>query len=165
MSSHLALCFSQESALLFALYKWHCLLIETLSVLFLCFSACTSAWSVDQTPCLPPHSSPSFLHGRVLWCLGFESLEAEFQSLLISRFIVLLAATPGTQCQVLMYLALTFSGQQSHSKIIISWFEWKLGDRWVFFNSIKCFSFLLSTSSVSPSCTTTAWRRKYVKVS
>lgn len=122
--SHLALCFSQEAALLFVLYKWHCLPKETLAVLFLCSSAFASVWRADRTPHLPSHTSSSFLHWRILWCLGCNRLKAEFQGLLFSSFIVLLATMPGTQCQVLGYLALAFGGQQSHSEIIFSWFEW-----------------------------------------
>lgn len=106
--SHLALCFSQEAALLFVLYKWHCLPKETLAVLFLCSSAFASVWRADRTPRLPSHTSSSFLHWRILWCLGCIRLKAEFQGLLFSSFIILLAAMPDTQCQVLGYLALAF---------------------------------------------------------
>lgn len=142
--SHLALCFSQEAALLFVLYKWHCLPKETLAVLFLCSSAFASVWGADRTPRLPSHTSSSFLHWRILWCLGCIRLKAEFQGLLFSSFIILLAAMPDTQCQVLGYLALAFGGQQSHSEIIFSWFEWLFfffSNIFVCFNSTRCLFF------------------------
>lgn len=62
------------------------------------------------------------MHQRLL-CLGSNNHKADFQGLLPSRFIVLLAATAGTQCQVLRYLALAVGGQQSYSEVMLSWFE------------------------------------------
>lgn len=81
-------------------------------------------------------------------CLGCNNLKADFQGLLASRFIVLLAATPGTQCQVLRYLGLGFSGQQSDFEIMISWFECNLWYSCVSFNRTAqnaCFAFPVST--------------------
>lgn len=73
------------------------------------------------------------MHQRFLQCLGCNSLKADSQALLTSRFIVLFA-TPDTQCQVLRYLALSFGDQQPDSEIMISWSEWNLWYICVSFN-------------------------------
>lgn len=102
------------------------------------------------------------MHQRFLWCLGCNSLKADSQALLTSRFIVLFA-TPDTQCQVLRYLALSFGDQQLDSEIMISWSEWNLWCICVSFNRTALnasFYFPLFTS-ISLSSTWTVWRRRH----